>query len=367
MIKRTKAVNLRIPGPTPLPGNVLKAASQQMINHRGSEYESIQKRIIENLKYFFQTKNDIYLLTSSGMGGLEAAIVNFLSPGDKVVVFTCGEFGNRWVEIARRYGTSLLHVRSSVGHAINKDELYRVLEKEDNISAVLITHNETSTGVLNDISELVPFIHSHKNKPLLMVDAISSLGAVNLPMDELGIDVLVTASQKAWSAPPGISMIAVSEKAMERHYLALLPRYYFDLTLYRDFTKKNQTPATPAISTLYGLDESLRSMRKQGRDKIFKKHLNLTKYLRQGIRDLGLELYVPDEIASPTVTSIKLTIAVDPHHWLEILRDKYGTVLAGGMGETKGKIIRVAHMGNINKADIDNVLLALKKSLTDIY
>ena len=358
--------NLRIPGPTPLPAQVLTSLSQQVISHRGKSFEKVYQDVVTNLQYFFQTKNPIYLLTASGTAGLETAIVNFFSPGDTVIFFTCGEFGNRWAEIGRRYGLNVNQVKFPEGTAVKKEVVQKTLEKTKNLAAVFITHNETSSGVLNDIKSIAPFIHTHPGKPLFLVDSISAMGAVNLPLDEWGIDVAVTASQKAWMAPPGIAMISVSPKARAREVHAKMPKYYFDLSLYREFSAKNQTPATPAVGVLFGLDKALSDMRKIGREKIFIKHLELRDYLRQGLRKLRLELFVPDKDASPTVTSIVIPQAIDYHRWLEILREKYGVVLAGGMGETKGKIIRVAHMGNVSLQDIKEVMAALKKSLQEI-
>lgn len=364
-----KKLNLRIPGPTPLPSSVLKAVSQQMINHRASKYEEMQKRIIENLKHFFGTENEIYLLTSSGMGGLEAAIVNFFSTNNsngQIVSLTCGEFGNRWAEIVRRYKLDIAQIKSPPGKEVDLVELGRVLREETNVDAVLVTLNETSTGVLNSIKEVASLVHKHKNDPLILVDAISALGAVDLPMDALGIDVLVTASQKAWMSPPGIAMIAVSKKAWERSSSSDLPKYYFDLKMYREYNQKNQTPATPAVATLFGLDCALQLMMKEGKENIFKRHLLLRDYFRNEIRKLGLELFVDDDFASPTVTSIKLPDGVDGHTWISVLRDKYNVVIAGGMGDTKGKIIRVAHMGYVHKSDLERVVDSLKRSLKEL-
>ncbi len=358
-----KQVNLRIPGPTPLPPQVLKTLSQQMINHRGHAYEEMQARITENLKYFFQTKSDIFLLTSSGMGGLEAAVSNFFSPGDKLIFFTCGEFGNRFAEIGRRFGGDMVHVKFPLGKSVDRDEVYRVLISEKKIDGIFFTHNETATGVLNTIAAFALIVKAHSSKPLLIVDSISALGAVNLPMDALGIDVLVSASQKAWMAPPGLAFIAVSPLAWKRHENAKMPHYYFDISMYKEFAQKFQTPATPAVSTLFALDTSLQMMRKEGRENIYKRHLDLMRHLREGTKKLGLSLFVDEKDASPTVTSIKVPDGVDAKGWLTILKDKYNCILAGGMGEAKGKIIRVAHMGWVSKKDIDDVLQALKKTL----
>ena len=365
-MNKISKTNLRVPGPTPLPPEILDAISQQMINHRGHRYEEIQATIIENLKYFFQTKNDIYLLTSSGMGGLEAAIVNFFSPTDKIVSFTCGEFGNRWAEVARRFGADVIHTKFPPGESVCIDQVKKILSENPDLKGVLFTHSETSTGVLNNIKDLAPLVKNHPNSPLLLIDSISALGAVDLPMDELGIDVLVTASQKAWMAPPGLAMIGVSPFAWEKHKVAKMPRYYFDLSMYKEFAQKNQTPATVAVSVIFGLDCALEMMKKEGREKIFKRHINLTQYFREGIKKLGLELFVNEDSASPTVTSIKIPIGIDGTEWLKLLREKYNVVLAGGMGETKGKIVRVAHMGWVSRKDLEKVLVALEKSLKDI-
>lgn len=363
---KNTSVNFRLPGPTPLPPEVLKAISAQMINHRSHGYEEIQKRVVDNLKYFFRSQNDIFLLTSSGMGGLEAAITNFFSPGDSIVSFTCGEFGNRWAEIARRYSANLIQVKFPSGQAVSVEEVRKVLGGLDNVKGVLITHNETATGVGNPIEKIAPIVKAHKSSPLLLIDSISALGATDLPMDKLGIDVLVSASQKAWMAPPGMAFIAVSPKGWEFHEKAKMPHYYFDISMYKEFAAKNQTPATPSVTTLFGLDASLLMMRKEGRDKIFKRHIELALYLRNGIKRLGLIPFVDIDDISYTVTSIKVPQGIDPVEWLKLIRERYHTVLAGGMGDTKGKIIRVAHMGYVDKKDIDSVLSVLKKSLSDL-
>ena len=355
--------NLRIPGPTPLPAQVLTSLSQQVISHRGKSFEKVYQDVVTNLQYFFQTKNPIYLLTASGTAGLETAIVNFFSPGDTVIFFTCGEFGNRWAEIGRRYGLNVNQVKFPEGTAVKKEVVQKTLEKTKNLAAVFITHNETGTGVLNNLFEIAPLVKSHSLKPLLLVDSVSALGGVDLPMDKLGIDVLITASQKAWMSSPGMAMIAVSPYAWEKHQKSTFPRYYFDLSLYEKFGQKNQTPATPAVSVLFSLQTALSLMKKEGRKKIFKKHLELRDYFRRQIKKIGLKLVVSDNEASPTVTSIWPPEGVDETSWRKLLREKYDLVIAGGMGELKGKIVRVAHMGYVSKSDLDQVIDSFKKSL----
>lgn len=360
-------INLRIPGPTPLPSEVLQATAQQMINHRGHAYEELHSRVLKNLKHFFQTENDMLLLTSSGTGGFETAVANLFSAGDTIVSFTCGIFGERWADCARAFGLNVVQVKFAPGEAVSQDEVYRVLETTQNLKGVFFTHNETAVGVLNKIKEFAPLVREHKDKPLLLVDAISSLGAVDLPMDETGIDVIFSASQKAWMAPPGLCMFSLSQKAWEFHKRATLPRYYFDIGLYKEFNEKNQTPATPAVSAIFGLDAALTLMLKEGRENVYKRHLDLMRYTREEVEKLGLFLFVKDEDASPTVTSLVVPEGVDASNWLKILREKYNLVLAGGMGETKGKILRIAHMGYVSKEDIDRVISALKESLSEIH
>jgi len=358
--------NLRIPGPTPLHPQVLSSLSKQMISHRGKSYEKIHQEVVENLQYFFQTKNPIYLLTASGTAGLETAVVNFFSPGDTVVFFTCGEFGNRWSEIARSFKLDVTQVKFDEGTGVRKETVEKTLSELKEVAGVFITHNETGTGVLNNLFELAPIVKVHSSKPLLLVDSVSALGGVNLPMDKLGIDVLISASQKAWMASPGMAMVAVSPYAWEKHQKSAMPRYYFDLTKYEKFSQKNQTPATPAVSVLYSLQAALDLMKKEGREKIFARHIELRDYFRNEVKKLSLRLVVEDRDASPTVTSIYPPIEVDEKVWRNLLKNKYNQILAGGMGELKGKIVRVAHMGYVTKSDLDHVIIAFQKSLKEV-
>ncbi|EKE15095.1 MAG: hypothetical protein ACD_12C00147G0001 [uncultured bacterium] len=358
--------NLRIPGPTPLLPQVLSSLSKQLISHRGKSYEKIHQEVVENLQYFFQTKNPIYLLTASGTAGLETAVVNFFSPGDVVIFFTCGEFGNRWAEIGRRFGLKVTQIKFPDGTGVKKETVKKTLEDLKEVAGVFITHNETSTGVLNNIFEIAPIVKGHSSKPLLLVDSVSALGGVNLPMDELEIDVLISASQKAWMSSPGMAMVAVSPYAWGKHQKSTFPRYYLDLTLYEKFAQKNQTPATPAVSVLFSLQSALDLMKKEGRENVFKRHIELRDYFRSEVKKLGLKLLVSDTEASPTVTSLFPPTGVDEKAWRNLLKEKYDLIIAGGMGELKGKVVRVAHMGYVTKSDLDQVIEAFRKSLKEI-
>lgn len=358
--------NLRIPGPTPLLPQVLSSLSQQMISHRGKSYEVIHQEVVSNLQCFYQTKNPIYLLTASGTAGLETAIVNFFSPGDSVVFFTCGEFGNRWTEIGRRFGLKVTQIKFPDGTGVKKETVEKTISEMKKVDGVFVTHNETSTGVLNNIFEISPIIKAHPSKPLLLVDSVSALGGVDLPMDSLEIDVLISASQKAWMASPGMAMVAVSPYAWEKHQKSTFPKYYFDLSLYEKFGQKNQTPATPAVSVLYSLQSALNLMKKEGKEKVFQRHIELRNHFRSEIKKLGLKLLVDDKEASPTITSLYPPNGVDEKTWRNVLKEKYNLIIAGGMGDLKGKIVRVAHMGYVTKKDLDQVVEAFRKSLEEI-
>lgn len=358
--------NLRIAGPTPLAPNILKAVSKQMINHRGPLYEKLHSDIVRKLKHFFGTKDDIYLFTSSGTGAMEAAIVNFFSPGDKLLAFPCGVFGDRWVKIAQAFGASVVVTSFPMGKPVDITQVKKVVKNNPNAKGAMITHCETSTAVVNDIKAFSAVVNKYNPQTLVLVDSIAAMGGVSFEMDKWGIDVAVTGSQKAWGAPPGISMIGVSKRAKTLWGQAKMHRYYFDLRLMEKYALKNQTPTTPAVASLYGLNCALDNMLLEGKENIYDRHLKLRNQLRAGVAKLGLKLMSPPEFASPTITAIKVPQGIDAFEWTKLLRTKYNTIVSGGKGALEGKVIRVAHMGYVSKKDIDEVQLALKKSLLDI-
>ena len=356
--------NLRIPGPTPCPDEVLQAMTKQMINHRGPEFRDILNRVTENLKVFFQTKNDLFLLTGSGTGGMEAAVVNMLSPGDSVLSVSIGVFGDRFASIAEQYGANVNRLKFEWGRAADPDEVDRALKADPRIKAVLVTHNETSTGVTNDLEALSKVIKGAGK--LLLVDAISSLGSLNLPVDEWDCDVVISGSQKGWMVPPGLAMVSVSQEAWQAHANAKMPRFYWDFTRAKSYLERGQTPWTPAVSTVFAMDTALRMMLEEGFPNIIDRHARLGELTRQGVKSLGLLLFADEKYASNTVTAVKAPDGTNANDLRKILLSEYEIVLGGGQQSLDGKIFRIGHLGMVTEQDIEAVLSALKVALLKV-
>jgi len=359
-------MQLRIPGPTPCPPQSLQAMGRQMINHRGGEFAKILNSTTEKLKQAFQTKRDVFLLTGSGTGGMEAAIVNTLSPGDKVLSISNGAFGERFADIAEAYGAEVIRLHFEWGKAVDLDAVEKVLRKHDSIKdgdikAVLATHNETSTGMTNRLGDISAVVK--KFDKLLLVDAISSLGCINLPTDDWHCDVVVTGSQKGWMVPPGLAMVSVSEKAWQAHAQAKMPRYYWDFSKAKDFLQKGQTPWTPAISIFYALNTTLDLILSEGLNNIFARHARIAQIARNGIKSLGFSLFPEEAYASDTVTAVNATDNIDVPKLIQVLREEYDVVIAGGQRKLAGKIFRIGHLGSVEDDDIKSVLEALNKAL----
>ena len=352
---------LRIPGPTPCPPEVLQAMTRQMINHRGEEFAGILHGVTDKLKQLFQTKNDVFLLTSSGTGGLEAAIVNTLSPGDKVLSVSIGVFGERFATIAEQFGAEVIPLRFEWGKASDADAVRKALQAETEIKAVLVTHNETSTGVTNDLASISSVVKEFDK--LLLVDAISSLGSIELPVDEWHCDVAVTGSQKGWMVPPGLAMVSVSQEAWQAYANAKMPRFYWDFDQARSYLEKGQTPWTPAVSTVFALSVSLEMMLKEGLSNIIARHARVGKAAREGVKSLGLSLFADEYYASNTVTAISSSNGLDTRKLLRILREEHQLVLGGGQQKLDGRIFRIGHLGWVNEDDIETVIAALKVAL----
>jgi aspartate aminotransferase-like enzyme len=350
---------LRIPGPTPCPPEILKVIGRQMINHRGKEFAQIIRDITSKLKGVFQTKNDVFLLTGSGTGGMEAAVVNTLSPGDKVLATSCGNFGDRFAEIAEAYGAEVKHLNFEWGKPVDPDAVRQALKADSGIKAMLVTHNETSTGVTNDLKSISAVAKEFDK--LILVDAISGLGSIDLPVDAWHCDVVITASQKGWMVPPGLAMVSVSEKAWQAHAKAKMPRYYWDFTLAKDYLEKGQTPTTPAVSVFFGLAVALDMMLAEGLPKVFARHAKIAALARNGAKSMGLSILPEERYASNTITAIRASDRLNVSKLLQLLENEHGVVLAGGQGNLSGKIFRIGHLGWVTEKDIKEVLDAIAK------
>jgi aspartate aminotransferase-like enzyme len=355
--------HLRVPGPTPCPKDVLQSMTKQMINHRGPEFGQILNGVTAKLKQLFQTKNDLFLLTASGTGGLEATIVNTLSPGDKVLSVSIGVFGERFATIAGKFGAEVIPLRFEWGTAADADAVRQALKAEPKIKAVLTTHNETSTGVTNDLAAISSAVKEFDK--LLLVDAISSLGSINLPVDDWNVDIAITGSQKGWMVPPGLAMVSVSQKAWQAHANATMPRFYWDFTQAKSYLEKTplQTPWTPVIPVIFALSVALDMILKEGLANVFARHARAAQAARDGIKSLGLSLFAEESHASNTVTAVAASDGLDTKKMLKILREEHQVVLAGGQQKLDGKIFRIGHLGWVTEDDIKIVISALKKAL----
>jgi aspartate aminotransferase-like enzyme len=354
--------NLRIPGPTPCPPETLGELSRQMINHRGPEFAEMQGRIMDRLKLFFRTRNEVYVFTASGTGAMEAAIVNTLSPGDKVLAVSIGEFGDRFGEIAETYGADVTRLNFDPGTEADAAKIAEELAK-DAFRAVLVTHNETSTGVTNDIQGIVKACRAVNPEVLMIVDGVSSLGCIPYAADAWDVDVSTTASQKGFMIPPGLAFVSLSDRGWKAYETSKMPKFYLDIGKSRDMAAKGQTPFTPAVSLYYGLDLALQMMADEGLEQCNARHHDVAEYTRQKVRALGLEMLAEGPQASDTVSSVRVPEGIDAGKLLSMLNKEYDTVLAAGQGKLAGKIVRIGHMGLVGKEDIDAAINALESAL----
>lgn len=358
--------NLRVPGPTPLPPEVVATQSYPMINHRGPEFAAIVKRVTLRLGYFFQTVSPVLTFPASGTGGQECAIVNLFSPGDHVVAITIGSFGNRLAKIAATYGLNVTRIEFPWGQAADPAQVEARLKECSPFRGVLMTHNETSTGVTNDVQTLAALIRHIHPEALIVVDAVSSLSSIPLEMDPWDIDVVFTGSQKGWMSPPGLMMIAASQRAWEANKTAKLPRFYFDWALVRKKLEVWQQPTTPPVSIFYALDEALEMMLAEGREAIFQRHLRAGNYIRQRAKAMGLQLLADSAQASNTVTAIMVPEGIDAKALLKRLREQDHIVLAGGQERLEGKIFRIGHLGFFTQADLEQVMNKVELHLREL-
>jgi aspartate aminotransferase-like enzyme len=342
--------NLRIPGPTALPPSVREAGGRQMVNHRGEEFKALLVRVTAGMKPFFGTEHDVIMLTCAGTGALEAAVVNTLSPGDEVLAVTMGSFGERFAKIADVYGATVTRLDVEWGQAPAPAAVRAAAAEISGLKAVLLTHNETSTGVTSDIPALAAAVRDAAPDALILVDAISALGAVPFAMDAWGLDLVVTGSQKAWMAAPGMAMAAVGPRAWAAGETATMPRFYLDLKRHKDTAAAGETPWTPAVAVMYQVDEGLRLMQAEG-EGVFTRHAAAQTMTRAGLRALGFELLAADDVASKTVTAAWIPDGLDWKAFNATLK-RHGLVLAGGQGKLKGKIFRLGHLGSVTTDDV---------------
>jgi aspartate aminotransferase-like enzyme len=355
---------LRIPGPTPLPERVVRAMSAPMIDHRGPEFAALLEEIGEGARKVFGTAGDVLVLTASGTGGLESAIANLVSPGDKVLSVVVGNFGERFRSIARAYGAEVISYEVEWGQPAETDDVRRLLEQHPDAGIVLLTHNETSTGLTNPLEELVRVVKEAGR--LAVVDGVSSVSSMPVEVDRLGVDVCVSGSQKGWMSPPGIAFATVSEAAWERQAVARSPRYYFDYAQAKKFLPKGATPWTPAVSVLFAVREGLRMMFEEGLDNVYRRHREIANACAAGLEAMGFELYAAAGYRSATVTAARPPAGVDIKAYRKLLREKFGVVIAGGQGKAEGEIIRVGHLGSVAAGDLVQVLWAMEEALQEL-
>ncbi len=352
---------LRVPGPTPCPPEVLQAMARPMINHRGEEFRQILSDVTAKMKQVFQTKNDLLLLTGSGTGGLEAAVVNTLSPGDKVLSVSIGVFGDRFATIAKTFGAEVIPLKVEWGKAADPAEIRKALQANPGVKAVLVTHNETSTGVTNDLKPIAAVVKEFEK--LLLVDAISSLSSINVPVDEWRCDVAISGSQKGWMVPPGMVMVSVSPEAWKANATAKMPRIYWDFARAKKSLENWETPWTPAVSIVFAFQTALDMMLKEGLPNIFARHARVGKVAREGAKSLGLSIFADERYASNTVTAINGSNGLDLKKLRKIMREEFQIVLAGGQQTLETKIFRIGHLGMVTEKDIQEVIAALKVAL----
>ncbi len=354
---------LMLPGPTPVPSGVLRALARPMINHRGPEFKALLEEVTDGLKKVFRTQNQVIIFPSAGTGAMEAAVANCVSPGDKVLVVSIGVFGERFAEIARRFGAQVEKLDFAWGTAADPAALAGVIKEDKNqeIKAVFVTHNETSTGVTNDVQGLRAALGDHP--ALFVVDAVSGLGAMELETDAWNLDVVVAGSQKSFMIPPGLSFLCLSPRAWEAAARCTNSRYYWDVEAARKMAEKGQTPYTPALPQISALAESLKMIEAEGLENIFARHRRLRDMVRQGARALGLELLARDEVASSAVTAILSPAGIGADTIRRVLREKFNVVVAGGQRQLQNKIFRIGHLGYVQDLDVIAALAALEMAL----
>ena len=354
-----------IPGPTPVPERVLHALGRHPIGHRSKDFQDLVKSTTEKLKWLHQTENNVLTITGSGTAAMEAGIINTLSRGDKIICAENGKFGQRWVKVAEVFGLNVIKITSEWGKPLNPEHFKEILENDNNkeIKAVILTHSETSTGVINDLETISRYIRNHK-KALSIIDCVTSLGACNVPTDEWGLDIVASGSQKGYMIPPGLSFISVSEKAWEASEKSNLPKFYLDLKSYKKSLKASSNPYTPAVNLVFALEESLKMMREEGLENIFARHKKYKLAVSSAMKALNFKLFAENNSLSPAITAIE-SKEIDAEDFRKKIKEKFDILLAGGQDHLKGKIFRIGHLGYVNERDIISIISAISYTLLE--
>ncbi|MFN7630172.1 MAG: pyridoxal-phosphate-dependent aminotransferase family protein [Cyanobacteriota bacterium] len=359
-------LTLMIPGPTPVPETVLQALARHPIGHRSGEFQKIVKHTTEQLQWLHQTTNDVLVITGSGTAAMEAGIVNTLSKGDRVLCGDNGKFGERWVKVAKAYGLAVEVIHAPWGQPLDPEAFRSALEADgaQEIKAVILTHSETSTGVINDLQTIAQHVRAH-GTALTIADCVTSLGATHVPMDEWGIDVIGSGSQKGYMMPPGLSFVAMSEKAWAAYERSDLPKFYLDLGKYRKSAKADSNPFTPAINLYFALEAALEMMQKEGLKAIFERHARHQRATTAAMKAIGLPLYAAEGHGSPAITAVAPE-GIDAELLRKEVKARFDILLAGGQDHLKGHVFRIGHLGFVCDRDILTAVAAIEATLQDL-
>ena len=359
-------LTLMIPGPTPVPETVLKAMGRHPIGHRSGEFQAIVRRTTEQLKWLHQTTSDVLVITGSGTAAMEAGIINTLSHGEKVLCGDNGKFGERWVKVARAYGLDVEVIKAEWGQPLDPEAFRSALEADSAkaIKAVILTHSETSTGVINDLESIARHVKAH-GTALTLADCVTSLGAINVPMDEWGLDVVASGAQKGYMLPPGLSFVAMSARAWEAYERSDLPKFYLDLGPYRKTAAKDSNPFTPAVNLYFGLEAALDMMQKEGLEAIFARHGRHRAAAQAGMKAMGLPLFAAEGCGSPAITAVAPE-GIDAEQLRKAVKEKFDILLAGGQDHLKGQVFRIGHLGYVCDRDVLTAVAAIEATLQSL-